>query len=65
MVGLGIDEGVAQVGEGSQPIMKRAFPGTEALSDDISKVVIYDVLLGIHELLEALHPQGFSGRCGH
>ena len=65
VVGLRINEGMAQVGEGRQPIMKRTFPGAEALSDYIGKVVIYDVLLGIHELLEALHPQGFSGGTGH
>src|SRR5207302_9580619 len=64
LVGLCIDEGVAEVGEGSQPIMKRTFPGTETLADDICQVVINDVLLSIHELLEALHPQGFGSRGG-
>jgi hypothetical protein len=64
MVGLGVNEGMGQVGEGSQPIMKRAFPGAEALADDIGQVVVNDVLLGVHHLLEALHPQGFSGGRG-
>ncbi|TMC28193.1 MAG: hypothetical protein E6J36_00430 [Chloroflexi bacterium] len=64
MVGLCIDEGLAEVVKRGQPIVKRALPGAEALADDIGQMVVNDVLLGVHHLLEALHPQGFGGGRG-
>ncbi len=64
MVSLRIDEGLAELADRGHPIVKRALPGTEALADDIGQVVVNDVLLGVHHLLEALDPQGFGGGRG-